>query len=404
VLDLDDLSAIGFGTYRWTATDEQVRALHLALDSGCNLVDTAATYGDGLAERGLGRELTERAVPTFVITKAGYLHEGEAAADAVVLADGRSCYSVHPDLLARRVAQSSHRLGRAVLDGFLLHNPEHLLAGKGIDGYLRCVSRAFEFCEQQVSDGRIRFYGISSNTLSRSDHPLGLSIIDKLLTIAESTASGHHFRLLQFPHNLVERQAAERGPGGPCLLELAARAGLRTFGNRPLSVKTEAGPHRLLDAPPPPVRPSAAVLAELSAGIDHALATAGIRAASEPPVLTAITDQWPEVRTVDAVEFVVEHLLAPVVARLSGTPRAPHLAVLLSELRAAALAEARGAQAAAVAAVIDQARLAGDPYDPVPLRACQSYLQDGLDHILVGMRRAEHVHTLAPLLARSPST
>jgi aryl-alcohol dehydrogenase-like predicted oxidoreductase len=396
MLDLDDLSAIGFGTYRWTATPEQARALQLALDAGCNLVDTAATYGAGLAERGLGRELARRGSTAFVITKAGYLHDGESAPGAVVLSDGRSGYSIHPDLLARRIAQSAHNLGRDVLDGFLLHNPEHLLATEATGTYLRHVSLAFEFCERAVDEGLIRFYGISSNTLADPDHPLGPSALDTLVAIAGAITGRHHFRLVQFPHNLAERHAVH---GRSDLFAVAARNGLRTLGNRPLSARTDAGPVRLLDPPSPPPRPAAAALGDLARTVDDALADAGLRTAGTPPALAAILERWPDVRTVDAVEFVVEQVLAPLVARLAHTSRASRLATLLAEVRSAALTETRRAQALAGAEVVGQAHLAGDTGDPTARRVCASYLRDGLDHVLLGMRNPDHVRTIAPLLS-----
>jgi aryl-alcohol dehydrogenase-like predicted oxidoreductase len=391
VPDLHDLSAIGFGTYRWTATPEQVHALHLALEAGCNLVDTAATYGAGLTERGLGRELHRRDL-VFVITKAGYLHDGEPAPGAVMLTDGRSGYSIHPDLLTRRIAESARHLHRDVLDGFLLHNPEHLLATKGAAAYLRDVSLAFEFCERAVDEGRIRFYGISSNTLSQSDHPLGPSALDTLVAIARSIKTDHHFRLVQFPHNLAERHVAHTNAP---LFAAAARHGLRTLGNRPLSAKTKTGPVRLLDPPSPPPRPAADALGDLARTVDDTLTDTGLRTADTPPALTTVLEQWPQVRTVDAVEFMVEQVLTPLVTRL---PRTPRLTTLLAEVHTAALTEARRTQALAGARVVERTQLAGHPGDPMALRVCETYLRDGLDHVLLGMRNADHVHTVASLL------
>lgn len=403
VLERHELSSIGFGTYRWSGTPEQVEALHLALDAGCNLIDTAATYGDGYAELVLGRELARRSTPVFVVTKAGYLHDGETAPDAVVLDDARSRYSIHPDLLSARIAQSSARLRRPTLDGFLLHNPEHLLATLGVEGYERNVAQAFQFCEQQVRQGQIRFYGVSSNTLPRLDHPLGQTNLSRLLRLAKAAASDHHFRFIQFPHNLVERQALTRPAGQPNLIDTAAHAGLRSIVNRPLNIKTTHGPLRLLDVLPPPRRRATDLLAELSNILDNSLRGAGLLAPDAPPALSIVTDHWHNVRTAAAVEFVVDDVLAPALARLDSTPLAPRLADLLDVLRAAALAEIRHSEAAAAAPLIQQARQAGllgdSPEDPIALAACRSYLRDGLDHVLVGMRRPEHVRTLAPILA-----
>ena len=61
------VSEIGFGAWAlggsaWGGQDddESVRALHRALDLGCNFIDTAEGYGDGRSEKIIGRVLKER--------------------------------------------------------------------------------------------------------------------------------------------------------------------------------------------------------------------------------------------------------------------------------------------------------------------------------------------------------
>ncbi len=60
------VSEIGFGAWAiggsWGTQDdaESLRALHRALDLGCNFIDTAQGYGDGRSERLIGQALKER--------------------------------------------------------------------------------------------------------------------------------------------------------------------------------------------------------------------------------------------------------------------------------------------------------------------------------------------------------
>src|SRR5579875_2288570 len=60
------VSEIGFGAWAiggsWgeQSDDDSVRALHTALDLGCNFIDTAQGYGDGRSERIIARVLKER--------------------------------------------------------------------------------------------------------------------------------------------------------------------------------------------------------------------------------------------------------------------------------------------------------------------------------------------------------
>jgi aryl-alcohol dehydrogenase-like predicted oxidoreductase len=60
------VSSIGFGAWAiggsWGAQseDDSVKALHTALDLGCNFIDTAQVYGDGKSERIIAQTLQER--------------------------------------------------------------------------------------------------------------------------------------------------------------------------------------------------------------------------------------------------------------------------------------------------------------------------------------------------------
>lgn len=61
------ISEIGFGAWAiggagWGKQDdnESIRALHQALDLGCNFIDTAQAYGDGHSEKIIGKVLKER--------------------------------------------------------------------------------------------------------------------------------------------------------------------------------------------------------------------------------------------------------------------------------------------------------------------------------------------------------
>jgi aryl-alcohol dehydrogenase-like predicted oxidoreductase len=57
---------IGFGSWaigsNWgpQSDEDSVKAVHRALDLGCNFIDTARAYGDGRSERAIGRVLKER--------------------------------------------------------------------------------------------------------------------------------------------------------------------------------------------------------------------------------------------------------------------------------------------------------------------------------------------------------
>ena len=67
------VSTIGFGAWAiggsWGEVDDEqsMKALHAAIDSGVNFVDTADVYGDGRSERLVARLRRERPRETICI-------------------------------------------------------------------------------------------------------------------------------------------------------------------------------------------------------------------------------------------------------------------------------------------------------------------------------------------------
>ena len=70
-----DVGEIGFGAWGlgggWGARDDQqgLAALHAAIDAGIDLIDTAASYGQGHSERLVGSVVRERSETVYVTTK-----------------------------------------------------------------------------------------------------------------------------------------------------------------------------------------------------------------------------------------------------------------------------------------------------------------------------------------------
>jgi diketogulonate reductase-like aldo/keto reductase len=64
---------LGLGTWGWAERperrDDEIAALHTALDLGLTLVDTAEMYGDGAAEALLGAALGQRRDEAFLVSK-----------------------------------------------------------------------------------------------------------------------------------------------------------------------------------------------------------------------------------------------------------------------------------------------------------------------------------------------
>jgi hypothetical protein len=259
------ISPAGFGCYRVSSGVSAHRdAMVQALTNGINLIDTSANYADGGSEQLVGEVLadligTQRVTreAVVVVSKGGYLQgqnyrlsqerkqAGNPFADLVEYADGLE-HCVHPDFLDDQIGRSLRRLGLETIDGYLLHNPEYYLGWAHKNGiepeaarseYNRRIDQAFRHLESEVRRGRIRFYGISSNTFPAADDHPEFTSLHRVREIAAAIGSDHHFRLIQLPFNLLEPGAAVQPnqPDGGTVLEVARKHRIGVLVNRPLN-------------------------------------------------------------------------------------------------------------------------------------------------------------------------
>ncbi|ODT44392.1 MAG: hypothetical protein ABS70_05655, partial [Nitrospira sp. SCN 59-13] len=269
-------SRLGFGTYRVGQREAQHReALRIALHQGCNVIDTSTNYMDGESEQLVGSvvrdmiragELAREDV--IVVSKIGYV-QGQNLTQAQAREKAGKPYPemvkygddiwhcIHPEFLADQLTLSLDRLGLATLDVCLLHNPEYFLShatrlggnesrdlsALRKDFYAR-LQRAFEYFETQVQAGRLRGYGVSSNTATSSPDDPGATSLSQMIDAAKLAARtvgapAHHFQVLQCPMNVYESGAAlVRNTGiqnGSTLLEEAMRERIAVLVNRPLN-------------------------------------------------------------------------------------------------------------------------------------------------------------------------
>jgi len=259
------VSQAGFGCYRVDLTDpEHKRSLRKALHSGINLIDTSSNYGDGGAEKLVG-EVLEDIISSgesgresiIVVSKVGYLQgqnyrlsqerkgQGKPFKDLVLYADGLE-HCIHPEFIDDQLTRSLERLKLDTLDVYLLHNPEYYLGWASKTGvpievarqeyYIR-IEQAFHHLETEVERGRIRFYGISSNTFPSPAADAEFTSLGQVWEIAQSLSSDHRFRLIQLPMNLLETGGiTEKNQANrQSVLEFARDKKLGVLINRPLN-------------------------------------------------------------------------------------------------------------------------------------------------------------------------
>jgi uncharacterized protein YyaL (SSP411 family)/aryl-alcohol dehydrogenase-like predicted oxidoreductase len=276
-------STMGFGGYRVTdGIPEHREALTRALLSGVNVVDTSTNYMDGGSERLVGsvlRELSEGGEllrdEVVIVSKIGYV-QGENHAIAAQREEQGNPYPdmvkiqedlwhcIHPEFLADQFQRSLERLELETLDVCLLHNPEYFLvaaAAEGVplvrarDEFYRRTAAAFRFFEDQIAAGRLRWYGVSSNTVVSPATANASVSVSRLAAAADAVAGKHHLcKVVQLPLNLFEAGAVVEKNTGPgrtmSALEGAREAGFAVMVNRPLNAFTAGGMLRLADVLP----------------------------------------------------------------------------------------------------------------------------------------------------------
>ena len=149
-----ELSVIGLGTWvfggRWGGADDDdsLAACHAAIDAGVNWIDTADIYGQGRAERVVGRVARERPDEVLVATKGGVAWETDPAFRIWREASG--------DYLRMACDRSLQALGLDRIDLYQVHWPVAGVPAEETIGALLDLRDA----------GKIRAIGVSNYVLS----------------------------------------------------------------------------------------------------------------------------------------------------------------------------------------------------------------------------------------------
>jgi len=269
-------STCGFGCYRVDDSNEEHHySLEYALTNGINLIDTSSNYSIGESEKLVGNVLQkltseERVIldEIILVTKAGYL-QGDNLTSAMERESTGNPYSdvvkcshelwhcIHPDFLKDQLANSLARLQLNKVDVFLLHNPEYFLTYSDISSdedkneeYYRRIKLAFEYLESEIENGRISYYGISSNTFVERKDKNNFTSLERAYDIASEISDDNHFAVIQFPLNLLEKGASiimNQVNNTKSLLQFAKEKNLGVLVNRPLNAIENNKINRLVD-------------------------------------------------------------------------------------------------------------------------------------------------------------
>ena len=148
------VSAVSFGAWAiggaWGQVDDEqsMRALHAAVDSGVNFIDTADVYGDGRSERLVARLRRERpGEQIWVATKAGRRLPAQ------------TCEGYTRANLSAWVDRSLANLEMDAIDLLQLHCPPSALYRQ---------DDIFGILDDCVRDGKLRYYGVSVETVDEA--------------------------------------------------------------------------------------------------------------------------------------------------------------------------------------------------------------------------------------------
>lgn len=194
-------SEIGSGVF-YKDERESLRLLNRAFELEINFYDTAELYGYGHSEELIGRAFKGRRSQIIIASKVGMLTSslGQISKALLpILQPVRQIIQPCKDLLKRAskqrqdfssdhirkaIEQSLRRLHTDYLDLYQLHNPPTWVIERG---------EVFETLDNLKHQGKIRFYGVSAETIS-----------DALLCLEYPNISS-----LQVVFNILEQEAAK---------------------------------------------------------------------------------------------------------------------------------------------------------------------------------------------------
>lgn len=160
------ISQLGLGTatlggmFASVPESDVASAIHTAFDLGVNYIDTAPLYGNGTAERRIGRYLEGVPRGDFVIsTKVGRrLVSAENSRDEQFVDADRNVESIFDfsaEGVERSLTESLERLGLDSVELVLIHDPD--------DHADQAISQAYPALEKMRSQGLIKAIGVGMN-------------------------------------------------------------------------------------------------------------------------------------------------------------------------------------------------------------------------------------------------
>jgi aryl-alcohol dehydrogenase-like predicted oxidoreductase len=406
MIDLKNISKLGIGTYRMNKNNQtHICSLQYAIENGINLIDTASNYQFGSSEELIGECLSKnQRKNAFIISKAGYVNGNDINVFAKVLDNPRTIkindsflYSIEPSFLEAQIYATLKRLKTDYIDGFLIHNPEHYfdIQNNNQKYIYEHLNESYSFLEKMVKKGVIRYYGISSNELPKNK-------ID-LQKIINENNNFPNFKLAQFPYNLIENEASKKIKD-ESLISFCKRKDILTFGNRPLNTTYNGKVLRLANYSNEFVNvdfdKEDVLFEEFLRLIKTQLEKFGETSKPEDfaPINFFIKNRK-QIANPEAVNKAFNNYLLPFIKQLQF--KDSEINKIVNELLAYWILYAKKyitIRALNLKTSLISKKILSNSDKDISLQACDNYLNKGLDHVLVGMRKKKYIDDLLDLI------
>lgn len=167
-------SVVGIGTwqmggFRWGSTDEaeSIKAVHAAIDTGINLIDTAPSYGLGLSEEVVGKALKGKRDKVILATKCGlvwHTNKGKFHFEEY----GKSVHRyLGSESIKYEVEQSLRRLGTDYIDIYQTHRQDSTTP----------IEDTMDTLLGLQQEGKIRAIGVSNTNAQHIEEYLKYGVI-----------------------------------------------------------------------------------------------------------------------------------------------------------------------------------------------------------------------------------
>jgi len=417
--------SLGLGMYRMSSRSQKhAKALNQAISSGVIYIDTSVNYMGGESEKLLGqlKEGSGRDVYSKndlkIISKVGYV-QGDLLDEIRSLPDYNKmahevyefsehhAHSINAHFISYCLSQSLERMKRNKIHAYLLHNPEYLLEKISKEHFFKLLCDALFQLQNEVDQGRIEFFGISSNLFPLADDRFNLHILNECVKNVEAKCGRKiAFKYVQMPFNLIENDALLSRPiyGGLNTFDKAHQDGYTVMSNRPLNAIANEKLLRLAfyDVKEDQIKlwPTllSEVLIELKERYLKLLSQEVIDTSNsfeELPMVDFLKNKIEYCETIDAVETFFFKDFFPFVAQLFGrdlTSQESQKYYQLFEVRVECAKRALNVRLEKVFQYyVSKNILSIEKKENLPHSLLEMYLSQGVDIVLMGMRDPHYV-------------